>query len=69
MSMRIFTLTNPKQPVVAVCDLCGLEIKTRRQSNAAGEQWVNGEELVQAWIDHQLDDCKEGGEDESILRR
>lgn len=71
MALRIFTVTNPKQPVIAVCEVCGTEIKVHRHSNAAGEQWVNGAELVQSWIDHQLDGCLplEGVNDEGNVRR
>lgn len=69
MELRIFTVTNPKQPVIAVCELCGTEIKLTRHNNPAGEQWVNGAELNSAWIDHQLIDCKAGIDDEGNVRR
>lgn len=69
MALRIFTLTNPKQPVIAVCEICNTEVKARRHSNAAGEQWINGEELVQSWLDHQLIDCipREVNDEDSVL--
>lgn len=62
--MRVFS-SNPTLPVLAACDVCGIGIIPRRYRDASGNQWISGEELVQAWIDHQLSDCKpgEGGED------
>lgn len=66
--MRIFSV-NPTLPVLAVCEVCGIEIKVRRQRNAAGEQWVSGEELLKTWFDHQLIECKppeEGVNDEAF---
>lgn len=54
--MRIFSV-NPTLPVLAVCEICGVEIKATRQRNAAGEQWVSGEDLISAWFDHQLVNC------------
>lgn len=63
MSMRVFSL-NATIPVLAACDVCGIEIRPRRHRDASGNQWVSGEELIQLWMDHQLIDCKppEGGE-------
>lgn len=57
MSMRVFSV-NPTLPIIAACEICGIEIKARRQRDAAGHQWVSGEDLVQAWMDHQLIICK-----------
>lgn len=56
MAMRVFS-SNPTLPVLAACELCGTGITPKRLRDANGNQWVSGEELVQLWIDHQLNDC------------
>lgn len=55
--MRVFS-ANPTIPVLAACELCGVQILTQRYRDASGHHWVSGEELIKAWIDHQLIECK-----------
>lgn len=44
----------------------------QRHRDTSGNQWVNGEELLKAWFDHQLIECKpiedEGVNDEGDVR-
>ena len=57
--MRVFS-ANPKIPVIAACDICGVIIKFEQSRDPAGHVWVDGNALVKGWFDHQLIDCKVG---------
>lgn len=69
--LRLFS-SNPTLPVLAVCEICGVAIPVQRHRDTSGNQWVNGEELLKAWFDHQLIECKpiedEGVNDEGDVR-
>lgn len=55
--MRLFSV-NPTLPVIAACEICGVKIDVKLSRDTSGHMWISAEELITAWMDHQLIDCK-----------